>query len=92
MTGVRRSVNVLIVNIYSVGVPRLAHDQAYAVYARLYAGSARKDRVLKRRAKAPKLPLKGALRAFYYKVVIRKRFLACAGLYVQTSVGQYWIP
>ena len=38
------------------------------------------DNALKRRAKAPKLPLIGVPRALYYKVVIRKRF------WVQTSV------
>ncbi len=41
------------------------------------------DNTLKHRARAPKQPRKGALRAFRYKVVIRKRFLACLGLLMQ---------
>ena len=47
------------------------------------------DNALKQKARAPKQPPKGALGAFcwcYYKVVIRKRFLACSKLSVQTSV------
>ena len=48
------------------------------------------DDAPKHRAKAPKHPLKGAgkdaLRAFHYKAVIRKRFLAHSGLLVPTSV------
>ncbi len=62
---------------------------------RLFLDNGLKDRVgyldnaLKQIARAPKQPLKGDLRTFcwcYYKVVIRKRFLACPGLSVQTSV------
>ena len=47
------------------------------------------DNAPKRRAKAPEHTLKsagkGALRAFRYKAVIRKRFLAHSGLLVPTS-------
>ena len=42
------------------------------------------DNALEHRAKASKQPLKGALGAFHYKVVIRKRFLAYSGLLVGT--------
>ena len=34
------------------------------------------DNMLKRRVRAPKQPLKSALSAFRYKIVIRKRFLS----------------
>ena len=52
-----------------------------------------KDRVdylnnaLEYRIRAPKQPLKGTLRAFCYKVVIRERVLTCSGLLMQTSAG-----
>ena len=46
------------------------------------------DNALEHRAKASKQPLKGALGAFHYKVVIRKRFLAYLGPLVPTSVVQ----
>lgn len=44
------------------------------------------DNTLKRKAKAPKPPLKGTLRAVYCKVIIQKRFLACPGLFAPSSV------
>ena len=48
------------------------------------------DNAPKHRAKTPKHPLKGAgkgaLRAFHYKAIIRKRFLVHSGLLVPTSV------
>ncbi len=45
------------------------------------------DNALRHRVRVRKQPLKGALRAFCYKVVIRKCFLACSGTIILHGTG-----